>query len=209
MLTPSASASASSPTFTDLSAHTSAHAHEQHHGHAATTRYTLGVFDDPDDLLEAIEHVRGAGIKIHDVYTPFPIHGIDDVLGIARTRLPIAAFMFGCSGLAFALFLVAYTMWADWPMIIGGKPHWAFPSFVPVCFELTVLFTAFGMVITFFLVSGLRPKFKVQVMDRRSTDDKFVMAIEHKAATNLPQLTALLRQHGASEVNEKEIAVKH
>ena len=186
-----------------------AHATHDTHHHAATTRYTLGVFDDPDDLLDAIEHVRSAGVKIHDVYTPFPIHGIDDLLGIARTRLPIAAFMFGCCGLALALFLQIYMLWADWPMIIGGKPHYSFPAFVPVCFELTVLCTAFGMVITFFLVSGLRPKFKVQVMDRRSTDDKFVMAIEQKAGANLPQLAALLRQHGASEVNEKEIAVKH
>ena len=181
------------------------------HAHAATAtkRYVLGVYDDPDVLLDAIEQVRAAGTKIHDVFTPFPIHGIDDVLGIARTRLPIAAFMFGCAGLALALFLQTYMLWADWPMIIGGKPHYAFPAFVPVCFELTVLCTAFGMVISFFIVSGLRPKFKVQVMDRRSTDDKFVMAIEQTASVNLPQLTALLRQSGASEVNEKEIAVKH
>ena len=175
----------------------------------ATKRYVLGVFDDPDELLDAIEYVRAGGTKIHDVYSPFPIHGIDEALSIARTRLPIAAFMFGCCGLSLALFLQIYMLWADWPMIIGGKPHFSFPAFIPVCFELTVLCTAFGMVITFFLVSGLRPKFKVQVMDRRSTDDKFVMAIEQTSSTNLPQLTALLRQHGASEVNEKEIAVKH
>jgi hypothetical protein len=188
-----------------VAAHTAAdHAHG-----GATKRYVLGIFDDPDVLLDAIEQVRAAGTKIYDVFTPYPIHGIDDVLDIKRTRLPIAAFMFGCCGLSLALFLQIYMLWADWPMIIGGKPHYAFPSFVPVCFELTVLCTAFGMVITFFLVSGLRPKFKVQVMDRRSTDDKFVMAIEQTPSTNLRQLTDLLRQNGASEVNEKEIAVKH
>ncbi|MBC7448833.1 MAG: DUF3341 domain-containing protein [Hymenobacteraceae bacterium] len=205
MLTPSVSAPATAITLSDAHAH-----HGAVHTHAAATkRYVLGVFDDPDVLLDAIEHVRAAGIKIHDVYTPFPIHGIDDVLGIARTRLPIAAFMFGCCGLSLALFLQVYMLWADWPMIIGGKPQYAFPAFVPVCFELTVLCTAFGMVITFFLVSGLRPKFKVQVMDRRSTDDKFVIAIEQTASSNQRQVTDLLRQHGASEVNEKEIAVKH
>ena len=200
MLSPLAPAPVAHP------AHPAAAPHAADH---ATKRYVLGVFDDPDDLLDAIEHVRAGGTKIHDVYTPFPIHGIDDVLGIARTRLPIAAFMYGCLGLSVALFLQIYTLWADWPMIIGGKPHYSFPAFIPVCFELTVLFTAFGMVITFFLVSGLRPKFKVQVMDRRSTDDKFVMAIEHTSSLNLRSLTDLLRQYGASEVNEKEIAVKH
>lgn len=194
-----------------VSAPDMAHAAEHDHAHTAhpTKRYLLGIFDDPDVLLDAIEHVRGAGVKIHDVYTPFPIHGIDDVLGIARTRLPIAAFMFGCCGLSLGLFLQIYTLWADWPMIIGGKPHYSFPAFVPVCFELTVLCTAFGMVITFFLVSGLRPRVKTQVMDRRSTDDKFVMAIEQTASTNERHISDLLRQHGASEVNEKEIAVKH
>ena len=203
MLTPMASAPATAATFTD------AQAHRADAQTTATKRYVLGVFDDPDALLDAIEYVRAGGTKIHDVYSPFPIHGIDEALSISRTRLPIAAFMFGCCGLSLALFLQIYMLWADWPMIIGGKPHFSFPAFVPVCFELTVLCTAFGMVITFFLVSGLRPKFKVQVMDRRSTDDKFVMAIEQTASTNLRQLTDLLRQHGATEVNEKEIAVKH
>lgn len=180
-----------------------------HPAHATKTKqFVLGVFDDPDVLLDAIERVRATGTKIYDVFTPFPIHGIDDVLGIERTRLPIAAFMYGCCGLSLALFLQIYMLWADWPMIIGGKPHYAFPAFVPVCFELTVLCTAFGMVGTFLIVSGLRPKFKVQVMDRRSTDDKFVMAIERKETTDVAGLTTLLRSVGASEVNEKEIAKK-
>lgn len=188
-------------------AHPATAAH--HHSHApATKHYMVGIFEDEEVLLNAIEKIRATGTKIHDVFTPYPIHGIDDVLGIKRTRLPIAAFMYGCMGLSFALFMQIYMLWADWPIIIGGKPHYAFPAFVPVAFEMTVLCTAFGMVGTFFLVSRLRPRFKTDVFDRRSTDDKFVMAIETHEEADRKRLTDLLRQHGASEVNEKEIAKK-
>lgn len=189
-------------------AHSATAAHHDSHAHAATKHYMVGIFDDDEVLLDAIEKIRATGTNIHDVFTPYPIHGIDDVLGIKRTRLPIAAFMYGCTGLSFALFLQIYMLWADWPLIIGGKPHYAFPAFVPVSFELTVLFTAFGMVGTFFLVSRLRPRFKTVVFDRRATDDKFVMAIEVHEEADRRRLTDLLRQHGASEVNEKEIAKK-
>jgi len=171
-----------------------------------TKRFALGVFDDEDVLLHAIENVRAAGVKIYDVFTPFPIHGIDDALGIERSRLPIAAFFYGLCGLSFALWMQIYMLGFDWPMIIGGKPHIALPAFIPVSFELTVLFTCHGMAITFFIITSMYPKPKVHVMDVRSTDDKFVMAIELKDDTsNLGQLTQLLRDNGASEVNEKEM----
>lgn len=178
--------------------------------HSNTKRYAIGIFDDEDILLHAVENIRAAGVKIHDVFSPYPVHGIDDALGIERSRLPIAAFFFGCVGLAFALWMQIYMLGFDWPMIIGGKPHIALPSFIPVAFELTVLFTAFGMMITFFTVCGLYPKPKVAVMDLRATDDKFVMAIEmDQTSSQLPRLTELLRANGATEVNQKEMTAQH
>jgi len=174
--------------------------------HTSTRRFAIGIFEDEDVLLHAVENMRAAGVKIYDVFSPFPIHGIDDALGIERSRLPIAAFFFGCSGLAFALWMQIYMLGFDWPMIIGGKPNIALPSFIPVTFELTVLFTAFGMMITFFTISGLYPKPKVNVLDARATDDKFVLAVElDEASSELPRLTQLLRENGASEVNHKEM----
>jgi Protein of unknown function (DUF3341) len=171
-----------------------------------TKRFALGIFEDEDVLLHAIENIRAAGVKIHDVFSPYPVHGIDDALGIERSRLPIAAFFFGLTGLSFALWLQIYMLGVDWPMNIGGKPHISLPAFIPVSFELTVLFTAFGMMITFYTISGLFPKIHTKVMDVRATDDKFVMAIElDEASSQLPQLTQLLRQNGASEVNQKEM----
>jgi len=169
-------------------------------------KFVLGIYDDEDVLLHAIENIRAAGTKIHDVFSPYPIHGIDDVLGIKRSRLPIVAFFGGLTGMSFALWMQIWMLGFDWPMIIGGKPHIALPSFIPVTFELTVLFSAFSMVIAFFIVQRLKPSLRVNVFDKRSTDDKFVMAIEIKeGVTDMSALNKLLRTTGAVEVNEKEV----
>jgi len=173
---------------------------------SSTKRFALGIFDDEDTLLHAVDNVRAAGVKIYDVFSPYPIHGIDDALGIERSRLPIAAFFYGMCGLAFALWMQIYMLGFDWPMIIGGKPNIALPAFIPVSFELTVFFTCHGMVITFYTISKLYPRFKTPVLDVRSTDDKFVMAILlDEQSSQMPQLTQLLRENGASEVNQKEM----
>ncbi|MCJ8165287.1 DUF3341 domain-containing protein [Pontibacter sp. E15-1] len=169
-------------------------------------KFVLGIYDDEDVLLHAIENIRAAGTKIYEVFSPYPIHGIDDVLGIKRSRLPIVAFFGGLTGMSFALWMQIWMLGFDWPMIIGGKPHISLPAFIPVTFELTVLFSAFSMVIAFFIVSNLKPSLRVNMLDKRSTDDKFVMAIEVKdGVTDLSALNELLRSNGAVEVNEKEV----
>lgn len=165
--------------------------------------YILGVFDDEDVVMSAIPKIREAGTNIEEVYSPFPIHGIDDKLGIKRSRLPIAAFFFGLVGFSFAVWMQTYMMGFDWPMNIGGKPSLPMPSFVPVSFELTVLVSALGMVGTFFVVSGLKPS-PIEVLDVRSTDDKFIMAIENKNL-DVDAITSLLKSNGAIEVNHKEV----
>ncbi|AMR28723.1 quinol:cytochrome C oxidoreductase [Hymenobacter psoromatis] len=172
----------------------------------STKRFALGVFEDEEVLLHAVDNVRAAGVKIYEVFSPFPIHGIDDALGIERSRLPIAAFFYGLCGLSFALWMQIYMLGFDWPMIIGGKPAISLPAWIPVSFELTVFFTCHGMVITFYTISKLYPRFKTPMLDVRSTDDKFVMAIElDENSSQLPKLTQLLRENGASEVNQKEM----
>lgn len=168
--------------------------------------FVVGVFDDEDVLMHAIDEVRGAGVKIHEVYSPYPIHGIDDALGYKRSRLPRAAFMFGITGTTCALTLMIWTMGFDWPMNIGGKHNIPLPDFIPISFELTVLFAAFGMVGTFLTASNLFPWSKPVIFDERITDDKFVMAIDlGKNAKSKEELRQLLSANGASEVNEKEV----
>lgn len=166
--------------------------------------YILGVFDDEDVLMSAIPKIREAGTKIEEVYSPFPIHGIDDKLGIKRSRLPIAAFLFGLCGFSFAVWMQTYMLAFDWPMNIGGKPNFALPSFVPVSFELTVLIASLGMVGTFFVVSNLKPFAIPEPLDVRSTDDKFIMAIENNHI-DIEAVITLLKSNGAIEVNHKEV----
>lgn len=167
--------------------------------------FILGVYDDEDVLLHAVSEVRSSGVKIHEVYTPYPVHGLEDVLGYKRSRLPIAAFLFGLLGTTLALTMQLYMMRFDWPMIIGGKDHAAIPDFIPVTFELTVLLAAFGMVGVFMISSNLKPWAQPRIFDLRSTDDKHIMAIDIANNTSLEvaKIQEILKSSGATEVNNK------
>lgn len=167
--------------------------------------FIVGVFDNEELVLNAVRKVRGGGVKIHEVFTPFPVHGLEEVLGYKRTRLPIAAFFFGLTGTTLALVMQIWMLGYDWPMIIGGKNYVSLAAFIPVTFELTVLLAALGMVATFLMVSDLKPYRWPRQFDVRSTDDKHVMAIDlvENAKVSKDQIAALLKEAGASEVNEK------
>jgi len=166
--------------------------------------YLVGVFNDEDVLLHGVEHIREKGVRIEEVYTPFPVHGLDEALGYKRSRLPIAAFLFGMTGTMLALTMQIWMLGFDWPMIIGGKNFASLPPFVPVTFELTVLLAAFGMVGTFMIVSDLKPYKWPRQFDIRSTNDKHVMAID-LAGNKLSkdEIARILKENGAEEVNEK------
>ena len=166
--------------------------------------FVLGIYDDEDILLKAVKQIRDAGVKIQEVYSPFPVHGIDDVLGYKRSRLPIAAFLFGLTGTCLALVMQIGMMTIDWPMIVGGKDFLPLPAFIPVTFELTVLLSAFGMVGTFFVASNLKPWGKANLLDIRITDDKHVVAVDLDANhINEADIKKVLQESGAEEVNNK------
>jgi hypothetical protein len=166
--------------------------------------YLVGIFNDEDVLLDAVHQIRDKGVKIEEVYSPFPVHGLDEALGYRRSRLPIAAFLFGITGTSLALFTQIWMLGFDWPMIIGGKDHWSIPPFVPVTFEFTVLCSAFGMVITFLIVSDLKPYKWPRTYDIRSTNDKHVMAVDLETnKLGKDEIAGILKASGAEEVNEK------
>lgn len=171
---------------------------------ATGKNYTVGIFNNEDTLMNAIKNVRGAGVKIEEVFSPYAVHGIDHALGYKMTRLPIAAFFFGLSGTILALTMLFWMMGYDWPMIIGGKDFAALPPFIPVTFELTVLLSAFGMVFTFFVSSDLKPWAKPRIYDIRCTNDMHVMAIDLDANSKSKQeINDMLNVAGAFEVNDK------
>lgn len=144
-------------------------------------KFIHAIYDDDDKLLDAVEHLKKEGVYIEDVFTPFPVHGLDKALGLAPTRISIAGFIYGCIGFAFAVFMMNYIMIVDWPQNIGGKPSFSFienmPAFVPIMFELTVFFSAHLMVITFYLRSRLWPFKKAENPIPETTDDKFLVQI--------------------------------
>ena len=167
-----------------------------------TKKYILGLFRDEEPLLHAVHELRKEGNKIHEVYTPFPVHGLDDALGYKRSRLPRAAFLFGCLGGTLGLSMQAWMLGVDWPMNIGGKPALAGVDFVPVTFELTVLITALGMVATYLVASEFIPGNEPKMPDPRITSDLFCIAIPADGAST--SVSARMRQLGA-EVQEKEV----
>ena len=174
--------------------------------HVESNKYIVGVYNDDEVILNAVPQVRGKGIRIHEVYSPFAIHGMDPALGYKRSRLDIAAFLFGLTGLSCAVSLIGLTMGSDWPMNVGGKPHVSV-TMVPVSFEGTVLFTALGMVGTFLLASSLGPGSNKTVFDPRASDDKFVMAValDNNANHSAEEIMEAMRTSGAAEVYEKEV----
>lgn len=163
-------------------------------------KYILGLFEDPDDMMHGIDKLQENNISIYDVFTPMPIHGIENKLGVKRSRLPIVAFICGITGTVTALSLMYYTMAVDWPMNIGGKPNFALPDFIPITFELTVLFCAFGMVAAFFFRNHLFPGRAPRVMEFRATDDRFVIAIDAKTVVDSEKVNSILKEAGAVEI---------
>jgi len=144
-------------------------------------KFLHAIYDDDDKLLYAVKHLKKEGVYIEDVFTPFPVHGLDKALGLEPTRISIAGFLYGCVGFAFAIFMMNYIMIEDWPQNIGGKPSFSFienmPAFVPIMFELTVFFSAHLMVITFYLRSRLWPFMAAENPIPETTDDKFLVQI--------------------------------
>ena len=160
-------------------------------------------YTDDEVLLDAVKTVKAAHHHIEEVFCPFPVHGLDKAMGLAPTRLAITAFLYGITGLAFAIWMTNYMMIDDWPQDIGGKPSfsWAenMPAFVPIMFELTVFFAAHLMVITFYMRSRIWPFKDAENPDPRTTDDHFLMEIP--VHNNEAELTSLLSETGAVEIN--------
>jgi len=160
------------------------------------------LYNDDDILLDAVKKTKAAKHDIAEIYTPFPVHGLDKAMGLKDTRIAIASFIYGVIGFSIAATMLNYIMIVDWPQDIGGKPSFAFyqnmPAFVPVMFEMTVFFAAHLMVITFYFRSKLYPFKKAENPDVRTTDDHFLMEIE--VNNNESELVSFLQNTGAVEV---------
>ena len=174
-------------------------------------RVIYAMYDDDDVLKDGAKMLVAKGVKISEVFSPFPIHGLDPIIGIKNTRLGIVAFLFGITGLMLATVGMRFFMVTDWPMNIGGKPNFSYLdnllAFVPITFEFTVLCAAHGMAITYMLRNKTLPGIPAQNPDPRTTDDKFVMEIRLSENTkyNSDELEKMLRETGLIELDQKDI----
>jgi len=173
-----------------------------------SSKFVHAIYNDDDVLLSAVKMVKDEKFHIEEIYTPFPVHGLDKAMGLEPTRIAIASFIYGCIGFTVSILMMNYIMIEDWPMDIGGKPSFSYienmPSFVPIMFELTVFFAAHLMVITFYLRSRMWPFKNAENPDKRTTDDHFLMEID--PSSKLKDLEKILKQSGAVEIKiiEKE-----
>lgn len=167
----------------------------------AVKKFVVGGFTEEAQLFDAVKTVRKSGYKLHDVYTPFPIHGLDQAMGLRDTSLHTAGFVYGTTGFLIGLSFITWAFTTDWPLDIGGKPHFALPAWIPILFELTVLFSAVGMVLTFCYLCQLAPFVKKHHFHLRSTDDLMVMVIECTSKSNENEIAEKLKSLGAIDVN--------
>lgn len=190
------------------------------HAMAATQEKQLsgvvGFFADGHQLIGAMEKVRGERYKHFDAFTPYPIHGLDAAQGLKRSPIPFVTLGAGLTGFACAFLLQYWTSAIDWPLNVGGKPLNSWPAFVPIMFELTVLFAGLATVGAMLLFNGL-PNIKRRIFDPGITRDKFALWIgatlpiededdEESGRSsqfkkfNVEEATQILRAAGAQEV---------
>ena len=166
------------------------------------------IYTDDDVLMSAVKKVKAERHHIEEIYTPFPVHGLDKAMGLEPTRIAITAFIYGLIGLTVSILMMNFIMIEDWPQNIGGKPSFSYienmPAFVPIMFELTVFFAAHLMVITFYMRSKIGPWVKASNPDPRTTDDKFLMEVP--VTGDEKELEAFLTKTGAIET---KIVDKH
>ncbi len=161
----------------------------------------LGFYDDADDLMHVAEKARvQEGFKNLDAYSPYPIHGMEEALGLQRSWTSTAA-RFGLFAGAFLGF--SFQSWSsaiDWPVNIGGKPFISWPAWVPITFETGVLLAGFCNLFALLIACGMYPKPKTMILSKRITNDRFVMVIPVTGEEEEKRAIAFLRRHKTLKV---------
>jgi len=163
--------------------------------------FVLAIYDDEEKLLAAAFKAREKKYKFYDIYTPFPVHGLDDAMDIKRSILPYVTFVMGLIGLIVAISTQIWMSAIDWPINVGGKPFISLPAFVPISFELTVFFAAHMTVGAFLFMNKLFPGKKPVIFDSAQTCHKFIV-VHEKDAVDFDEVSKFYTDNGALEVTE-------
>jgi Protein of unknown function (DUF3341) len=167
--------------------------------------FVIATFSDADKLLKAVRKVRDHHLSVYDVYAPYPIHGLDEAMGLRRSRIPWVTLIVGFFGLMTALVFQFYTNVFDWPLNVGGKPDNSTLAFVPICFELTVLLGGLATFAALLVRASLYPGKREQLPIEGVTNDTFALVLRKKdAAFDVRSVCELLDQSGAEGVEVRE-----
>jgi hypothetical protein len=167
-------------------------------------REILAVFDSDEKLVKALQSLQRKGVPVKEAYTPFPVHDVLKILG-RESRLPFFSIMAGVGTIVLVFAFLYYTSVIDYPINYGGKPYFAFPSFVVIIYLLTILFTFAGTVLAFHVRTGLFPGKEAESVFSGSADDKFILTIggEGDLTDDMASLAdSILKENGAVEINE-------
>jgi hypothetical protein len=170
-------------------------------------KYIKAYYTDDEDLLKGVKTLKAEGVEILDVLSPFPVHGLDKILGYRRSWIARVGFIGGAIGALSGFGFQTWVFTKDYPLNIGGKPFFAVPSFIPVTFELTVLFAAFSMVFAFLLRSKIGPGKQAMIHDEKITDDRFVVLVGLKndgSDANIKAMKETLSRAGALGITLKD-----
>ena len=172
-----------------------------------SSKIIYGLYADDDQLLEATKKIVAKGHRVNEVYSPYPVHGLDTAMGLKYSRMAVTSFLFGMMGAFLITLLIWFVMIDDWPLVIGGKPNFTYgqnlPAFIPVTFEATVFCAAHLMVLTFLFRCGLFPGSSSRNPDPRTTDDKFLMEIHESDSKKITEIKKIMKETGAEEIKVK------
>ncbi len=167
-------------------------------------RVVIGVFENEADMIAAVRAARLNGNTIVDVHTPYPVHGLDAAMGLAPSRLPWMVFGVGLLAAALKVWFEYWTTAVSWPLNVRGKPWNSLPAFVPVTFEVMVLFAGLSAVLGFFVVCRLFPGKKALLPVAGVTDDRFAVILEETDSTfNAGAVEKLFRSLNAVAIEEQ------
>jgi hypothetical protein len=167
----------------------------------ATTNYgAVAYFKTSAEILAATRAATAKGFADVETYTPFPIHGMDEALGLKPSIVPWATLVGGCVGFGLATHLQIWTSAFDWPINVGGKPMISGPAFIPIMFELTVLLAGLSTAFFMFAINGL-PSLKPSPFDPRVTDDKFALYIPFNGKNNQSEVESFLNGLNGEKVS--------
>jgi mono/diheme cytochrome c family protein len=171
------------------------------------------LFNTPDEIIRAASEISGAGYTHFDVNTPYPVHGMDKAMKMKPSTLGFVTLFFGLSGAVFALLFMFWVMTQDYPMIIGGKPFFALPAFIPITFEVTVLLatlsTVIGMIAIFFnFPSNSHPLHDTNYMKSVSLDKFGIIVLADDPNYDPDKLRSLLISLGGTDISFIHFPVK-